>query len=172
MEDEIDQNRSFRPRVQIPQLAESATTGCTVEIEMEKRSLSDAIQVDFGGDPDESSSVLPAADPVRSSWLVRTKRVMDLLNQRRRELRLAAYQAQQVGEMELAKQHAYGVKNITAIIQAVENRKPFDLALLPSKPCLNTLFNGPVLSAVVCEAPALVRLDLEQAKGTYLNSKQ
>lgn len=163
MEDEIDQNRSCRPRVQTPQLAESATTGCTVEIEVEKRNLPDAIQMDFGGDPGQPSSALPAADPVKSSRLGRTERVIDLLNQRRRELRLAAYQAQQVGEMELAKQHVNGIRNITAIIQAVENEKPFDLALLPSKPCLNTVFSGPVLSGVVCEAPALVRLDLEQA---------
>ncbi|TPP55962.1 hypothetical protein FGIG_05417 [Fasciola gigantica] len=170
-EDEIDQTGPCRSLVRTPLLVESATSGCSVEMEPEKHCVSDAVQVDFTSIPAEPCLKISVTDQRRPFRNARVKRVLGLLNQRRRDLCLAAYQAQQVGEMELAKQHACGVKNVTAIMRAVDNGKPINLAQLPSKPCLNTVFNGPVLSGVVCDAPALVRLDLEQASDTLEQEK-
>ncbi|VDP69028.1 unnamed protein product [Echinostoma caproni] len=146
-------NRSSGSHIRKPMLAESSTSG-TSEQEVEKRCVSDAVQVDLTPYTDKAGVNMTTTEQQSLVRAARVKRVIDMLDQRRQEL---------LGEMELAKRHMIGAQNVTTIIKAVEAGQPVDLTQLPSKPSLNTVFNGPILGGIACEPPALVRLDLENA---------
>ncbi|XP_061130346.1 coiled-coil and C2 domain-containing protein 1A isoform X1 [Syngnathus typhle] len=53
---------------------------------------------------------------------------------RQREYKLAAIQAKQSGNIELAKQHYVTAKNLEPLVEAIDRNEPVDLSLLPPSP--------------------------------------
>uniref|UniRef100_A0A4W4H9Q9 DM14 domain-containing protein n=1 Tax=Electrophorus electricus TaxID=8005 RepID=A0A4W4H9Q9_ELEEL len=89
---------------------------------------------------------------------------------RQREYKLAALQAKQCGDTELAKQHYLIAKKLDSVVEAVDRGEPIDAGSLPPPPG-NPLSNAP-LSDTPLPAPRSLAEALQQRLDKYKNAAE
>ncbi|CAL8102400.1 unnamed protein product [Calicophoron daubneyi] len=113
------------------------------------------------------------------------QRIVSLLKTRQAELKAAAFEAKQSGNIELAKNYLRGVLTIKPMIESAEAGLPVDFSHLPRAPGAGGVaassgvaagsgvgparraqpqaFSGPIMTGITCDPPAELQLELEGA---------